>query len=148
VAYEGYQIIDGVRRTVRGKRTLAYSEDDHLIVDAEIDGIDPDEDVEPYNRRYFITKMVEPEDDPALHPSSTVKRGEKETVTVGERRLSCRVETISAAGEFSEWGVDPEIEVCASPEIPGGFARVHLKARWDDRPVEIHVEATGFADGK
>ena len=143
VTFEGTEVLDGDRRPLRAKVTLAKAMGDLLLVDRVIEA-GGGASAFAENHSAYITKTVDPQNNPMSHPSTKIVERGEEMVTIGGKRIRCKVREVTATGEFSEWGRNPWFRLLMSPEIPGGIAKLELKTERDGLPVEIQMEAVEF----
>lgn len=142
--WRGTQKLGGETLAIHVREQLVKRDGNMVQIDRTILEGDAGEGRSPARQREFVTKTIDPKADPLLHPSSKVGRGARGTLLVGGQRLDCEEQTITAEGDFPEWGRNPRITVQLCGDLPSGCGRLHVETEWQGQPGVFDLEAVAF----
>ena len=137
VLFEGEQVVDGVRRSVRVKASLVSKNAQALVVEREFIQTGGAGSTASFPRRLFVTAVINPKTHPMTHPGGKVESRPNAPITIDSRQFDCEVKTVSVLGDFPAWGSDIRGVVYTHPDIPGGLAHLELATRLDGKQVEV-----------
>jgi len=144
--FEGYQLADGVKQSLRMTAKLISKHENRLVVERTYVPLEAGQK-EPSRVQHFIVEaMIAPADHPLTSSSAKITEMPAETLTIGGKALKCRVRTVLAAGEFPEYGRDVSATVCQNDTVPGGMVRVWLKSNKGAQPFEFRGQVVKYAD--
>lgn len=135
ITFEGYQLVGGEKQPMLVTARLVSKHENRLIVERSYIHRGTDE---PARVQQFIAvASIHPDDHPMTHRGATIRELPREKVVIGSKVFDCRVQSIDAPGSFAEWGRDVNATVYRSDEIPGGIAKLSLRAMKDGQPYEF-----------
>jgi hypothetical protein len=145
VRIEGVQVIDGVRQPVNIKVTLRSKTGDSLSVEREYLSTGSAAPTQVLAHRLLIPALIDPRAHPLTHPATKAVARGNEAVLVGAQSVECRVQSVTASGDFRDWGRDARGVVWQNEQIPGGIARIEMTTALNGRKVEFAATAAEWS---
>lgn len=143
VAFEGEQVIDGVKQPLRMRAQLVAKHEDRLLVERHY-LIKTADGESTRVQQFMVQAEIDPAEHPFTHPSAKITEGTPESLTVSGRALPARVRTVQASGQFPEYGRDVWARVAQNDSVPGGMLSVWLKSSQNGRPYEVRGQVVDY----
>jgi len=137
VLMDGQQTVDGVTRPLRMKVTLMSKSASRLVIRREPLPVDGRYAEAPFTQTIYESAYIAPGEDPMTHPDAQVKELPDAKVRVGSREFACKVKSISAPGEYRDWGSHPRATVYVCEEVPCGIVQIDIKTRFGQQAVTV-----------
>lgn len=146
--FEGYQIADGLRQELRMTARLVSKHQDRLLVERTYMARDGGQKEPLRVQQFMVEAMIAPSEHPLTSPTAKIEELPAETITINGKPLKCQVRTLRAAGDFPEYGRGVSAKLWQNESLPGGMARVWLKASKDNQPFEFRGDVVTFNAGR
>ena len=144
VVLEGTETIDGVTRPLRMKTTLMSKSPDMVVFQREEISSTGQAVPSRFAQTLYESARVMPADSPMTSRSAQVRQLPERTIRVGSRELQCEGRSISATGDFTAWGSNPEATVYTSYEIPSGIAELDIKTHLGQQSLSVKGKVTDY----
>jgi pimeloyl-ACP methyl ester carboxylesterase len=141
---EGYQLVNGVKQPIRMMAKLVSRHEDRLVVERTYVPLGGAQKDPARVQQFLVEAMIDPGDHPLTSPTAKIAEGPAETITVTGKKLTCRVRTVQAAGDFPEYGRGVWATLCQNDTIPGGMARIWLKSNKGNQPFEFRGQVVAY----
>lgn len=144
VTFEGYQVVNGAKQSIRMTAKLVSKHEDRLLVERTYVLMDG-KAAEPIRiQQFMVEATINPADHPLASPTSKITEGASETLMIAGTAFKCRVRSVQATGEFPEYGRNVWATVSQSDSLPGGMAKVWLKSSKDNQPFEFRGQVVSY----
>ena len=142
--FEGYQVEKGVKQPLRMTARLVSKHEDRLLVERTYVPLGGGQKEPARVQSFLVPAEIDPTDHPLSSPTAKISELPAETLTIGGKKLNCRVRSIEAAGEFPEYGRGVSATLYQNDTLPGGMAKVWLKSSKGNQPFEFQGEVVKF----
>jgi pimeloyl-ACP methyl ester carboxylesterase len=140
VRMDGQATRDGQTHPIRVTERLAELQSDQLVIERLYESPDGQHE----KRQYYVDAHIDPAEHPLTHQGAHVTDLPQEKILIAGQNLSCEVKTVESSGDYSEWGRNPSGKIYLSSTIPGGLAKIQLKASSDSGPFEFNGQVTEY----
>jgi len=144
VMFEGEQVIDGVRETLRMRAQLISRHQDRLLVERTYAIAAGGGGEASRVQQFLVQAQIDPAEHPLTSPAAKIAEGPAETLTINGRALTARVRTVEASGDFPEYGRNVQATIARHDSVPGGMVKVWLKSSKDGQPYEMRGQVVAY----
>jgi len=142
--FEGYQVEKGVKQPLHMTARLVSKHEDRLLVERTYVPLGGGQKEPARVQSFLVPAEIDPTDHPLTSPTAKISELPAETLTIGGKKLNCRVRSVEAAGEFPEYGRGVSATLYQNDTLPGGMAKVWLKSSKGNQPFEFQGEVVKF----
>ena len=142
--FEGYQVVNGKKESIRMTAKLVSKHEDRLLVERTYVPLGGGQKEPARVQSFLVPAEIDPTDHPLSSPTAKISELPAETLTIGGKKLNCRVRSVEAAGEFPEYGRGVSATLYQNDTLPGGMAKVWLKSSKGNQPFEFQGEVVKF----
>lgn len=141
VLFEGEQVVDGARETMRMRAQLVSKHEDRLLVERTyVLG----KAGETRTQQFLVKARIDRAEHPLTSPTAKITEEAGRTIVLNGKPLAARVRAVQATGEFPEYGRDVLAQVAQNEAVPGGMVEVDLKASKNGRPYEVRGQVIQY----
>jgi hypothetical protein len=142
--FEGYQVVSGVKQQVRMTAKLVSKHEDRLVVERTYAPLEGGQKEPSRVQTFLVPAEIVPTEHPLTSPTAKITEMPAETVTIAGKPFKCRVRSVQAMGDFSEYGQNVSATVCQNESLPGGMAKVWLKSNKGSKPSEFRGQVVAY----
>ena len=147
VTFEGHQIDGKKTEPLRLTDTLVAKDAERVIIDRKIMLTGADAKGQSAVARRVEWARIRPEDHLRTHPWARIKDKDPEQVVIDGKPHLCGVREVQARGKIE--GITPQeqdlwVLAHVSPQVPGGIAKVHFKAKTLFHTVEVKGQVVKY----
>lgn len=142
--FEGFQVVDGKKQAIRMTARLISKHSDRLVVERTFEPLDGARGVAMPAHQFIVEDQIDPNEHPLTSSGAAIESMPGKSMRIGLRMLQCSGKSVKAAGDFPEYGSGVNATVYQNDSIPGGMARVTLKATRSGQPYEFEGDVVAY----
>jgi len=142
--FEGYQVVNGRKQSIRMTATLVSKHSDRLVVERTYEPLDEHKDATVPAHQFIVEAQISPAGHPLTNSETVIDSKPGESMRIGWRSLPCTVKSVRAPGDYAEYGSGVTATVYQNESIPGGMARVWLKSNRSGQPYEFRGDVVAY----